>query len=169
MESSGRIDLNKKKNALQRRGIQARKDERERLPQLRSFPGGYIPIGTPNIATLLTQVRDPEKQPNEEDLESLKLHPGIDERLQAANKKKEKAYTLVYDDFWTTTSVLRLGKRSADVVCRRSLVIEVEQEIEDGLDEEQLEEEVLMDVESEAESYISNDAIVSQDDFVFIN
>jgi hypothetical protein len=38
--------------------------------------------------------------------------------------------------------------------------------MEDGLDEEQV-EEVLSDVESEAESYMSNDGIVSQDDFVF--
>jgi hypothetical protein len=165
-----RIDLNKKKNALRKRGVQARKDERERLRQLRSFPGGYIPIGTPNITTLLTQVRDPEKQPNKEDLESLKLHPGIDERLQAANKKKEKAYTLVYDDFLDYEISAETWEEERRRLCRPSLVIEVEQEIEqemeDGLDEEQV-EEVLSDVESEAESYMSNDGIVSQDDFVF--
>jgi hypothetical protein len=56
--------------------------------------------------------------------------------------------------------------------CRPSLVIKVEQEIEqemeDGLDKEQV-KEVLSDVKSEAESYMFNNAIVSQDDFVFIN
>jgi hypothetical protein len=55
---------------------------------------------------------------------------------------------------------------------RLSLVIEVKQEIkqemENSLEEKQV-EKVLSDIKSKAESYMSNNTIVSQDDFVFIN
>jgi hypothetical protein len=77
---------------------------------------------------------------------------------------------LVYDDFLDYEISAETWEEERRRLCRRSLVIEVEQEIEqemeDGLDEEQV-EELLSDVESEAESYMSNDGIVSQDDFVF--
>jgi hypothetical protein len=71
---------------------------------------------------------------------------------------------LVYNDFLDYEISAKTWEEERRRLCRRSLVIEVKQEIkqemEDSLDKEQV-EKVLSNVKSEAESYISNNRIVS--------
>jgi hypothetical protein len=69
--------INKAKKALHRRGIDARKAERERKKAIAQFDEEFIPI------ELLTPIRDPSKDPTSEDLESLKPHPCLVQALEA--------------------------------------------------------------------------------------
>jgi hypothetical protein len=69
--------INKAKKALNRRGIDARKAERDRKKAITEFNKEFIPL------ELLLPIRDPSKNPTLEDLELLKPHPCLVQALQA--------------------------------------------------------------------------------------
>ena len=66
-------DIRKLKIALNRRGIEARKSERERKKLLLELTAKeeFIPL------ELLVPIHDPEKDPTPADLEPLQLHPSL--------------------------------------------------------------------------------------------
>ena len=67
------VDRNKRKAVLYARGVAARKQERERKAKVRALEaaGQLVP------AEIMVPIRDPEKDPSAEDLESLEPHPSI--------------------------------------------------------------------------------------------
>ena len=67
------IAINKAKASLNRRGIAARKAEKERKKQVKIIQtkGGIVPV------ELLVVITDPEKHPSPEDLESLDAPPDL--------------------------------------------------------------------------------------------
>jgi len=67
------IAINKAKASLNRRGIAARKAEKERKKQVKIIQaeGGIVPV------ELLVVIPDPEKHPSPEDLESLEAPPDL--------------------------------------------------------------------------------------------
>ena len=67
------VDRNKKKAALYVRGVLARRQERERRDKIKALEATGQPV--PLEVTLL--IRDPEKDPNPKDLESLEPYPSI--------------------------------------------------------------------------------------------
>jgi len=71
--------IKKAQRALNRRGIDARRAERQRKKRVAEMKarGEAIPIEMNEV------IRDPEKTPTEEDLESLKPHPSLVEALKA--------------------------------------------------------------------------------------
>jgi hypothetical protein len=71
--------IKKAQRALNRRGIDARRAERQRKKRVAEMKarGEAIPIEMNEV------IRDPEKPPTEEDLESLKPHPSLVEALKA--------------------------------------------------------------------------------------
>jgi hypothetical protein len=71
-------DIRKSKNALNRRGVEARKAERERKRVLLELTAEeqFIPL------ELLVPIHDPEKNPTLADLESLQPHPSLVQALQ---------------------------------------------------------------------------------------
>lgn len=71
-------DIRKSKNALYRRGIEARKAEREHKRILLELTAKeeFIPL------ELFIPIRDPEKNPTLADLESLQPHPSLVQALQ---------------------------------------------------------------------------------------
>ena len=71
-------DIRKSKLALNRKGIEARKSERERKKLLLELTAKeeFIPL------ELLVPIRDPEKNPTLAELESLKPHPSLVQALQ---------------------------------------------------------------------------------------
>jgi hypothetical protein len=118
----------------------------------------------------------PEKEPNTDDLDSLKLAPDLDQALRAATEKKEKAYGLVYNDFLdypVSSDTLEEERRR---LRRPRLIVEVEQEIEEEMENDwqsEIEgEELLSDVEesdveeSDVESDKGYDLLAGQLDFV---
>jgi hypothetical protein len=173
--TAARIDINKKKNTLRRKGIQARKNKRERRRYTSQFLlGAPIPLKVP--LELFTPIQDPKKEPNTNDLDSLKLAPDLDQALRAATEKKEKAYGLVYNDFLdypVSSDTLEEERRR---LCRPRLIVEVEQEIEEEMENDwqsEIEgEELLSDVEesdveeSDVESDKGYDSLAGQLDFV---
>jgi hypothetical protein len=66
-------NIRKSKNALNRRGIEARKAERERRKVLLELTDNeeFLPL------ELLVPIRDPEKDPTLANLESLQPHPSL--------------------------------------------------------------------------------------------
>jgi hypothetical protein len=70
-------DIRKSKIALNRRGIEARKSERERKKLLLELTAKeeFIPL------ELLVPICDPEKDPTPADLESLQPHPSLVQAL----------------------------------------------------------------------------------------
>jgi hypothetical protein len=77
---------------------------------------------------------------------------------------------LVYNDFLDYKISAKTWEKKRQRLYKRSLIIkikqEIKQEIKDSLDKEQV-KKLLSNIESKAESYMSNNRIVSQDDFVF--
>jgi hypothetical protein len=71
--------IKKAEKALNRRGIDARCAERERKKKLAELQasGAFIPID------IYEPIRDPEKSPTPEDLETLKPHPSLTQALEA--------------------------------------------------------------------------------------
>jgi len=69
--------INKAKKALHRRGIDARKAERDRKRAITEFNEEFIPM------ELLTPIRNPTKDPTLEDCESLKPHPSLIQAVEA--------------------------------------------------------------------------------------
>jgi hypothetical protein len=71
-------NIRKSKNALNRRGIEARKAERERKRVLLELTAKeqFIPL------ELLVPIHDPEKNPTLADLESLQPYPSLVQALQ---------------------------------------------------------------------------------------
>jgi hypothetical protein len=67
------VDRNKRKAALHARGVLARKQEKERKDRVKAL------LATDQLvpAELAVPIRDPEKDPSSEDLESLEPHPSI--------------------------------------------------------------------------------------------
>jgi hypothetical protein len=68
-----RVASNKAKNELHRKGVDARKAERERKKKIQALQSAREPVPE----DLLIPIRDPEKDPTPEELESLKLHPAL--------------------------------------------------------------------------------------------
>ena len=71
--------VNKAKKKLKTRGIQARKDEKNRKKRLQQFliRGKELPIG------IEIPILDPEKEPSTANLEALLPHPSLVEALEA--------------------------------------------------------------------------------------
>ncbi|KIN00700.1 hypothetical protein OIDMADRAFT_29776 [Oidiodendron maius Zn] len=67
------VDRNKKKAALYARGVLARRQERERRDKIKALKA----TGQPVPLELTVPIRDPEKNPTSEDLESLEPHPSV--------------------------------------------------------------------------------------------
>src|SRR5450432_3808827 len=78
-ERAIREAVNKAKKALNRRGIDAQKAERERKKAIMKLQAKNeaIPLD------LLFPIRDPEKEPTLDELESLKPHPSLVQALEA--------------------------------------------------------------------------------------
>jgi hypothetical protein len=74
---------NKAKNQLKDRGIQARKDEKARLNYLKE----QQPLGTYIPPEMLLPIRDPEKQPTEEEKEALRANPALYDYLAQMEKE----------------------------------------------------------------------------------
>jgi hypothetical protein len=67
------VDRNKRKAALHTRGVLARRQEKERKDRIKVLLATDQPVPT----ELRVPIRDPEKDPSAEDLESLQPHPSI--------------------------------------------------------------------------------------------
>jgi hypothetical protein len=67
------VDRNKRKAALNARGVVARRQEKERKDRIKASQA----TGQPVPLELTIPIRDPEKDPSPEDLESLEPHPSI--------------------------------------------------------------------------------------------
>jgi hypothetical protein len=67
------VDRNKRRIALNARGVVARRQERERKDRIKALQAR----GQPVPLELTIPIRDPEKDPSPEDLESLEPHPSI--------------------------------------------------------------------------------------------
>jgi hypothetical protein len=67
------VDRNKRKAALYARGVLARRQEKERKDRIKALQA----TGQPVPVELTVPIRDPEKDPSLEDLESLEPHPSI--------------------------------------------------------------------------------------------
>jgi hypothetical protein len=67
------VDRNKRRIALYERGKAARKQERARKARIKALrrTGQLVPV------ELTILIRDPEKNPTPEDLESLEPHPSV--------------------------------------------------------------------------------------------
>jgi hypothetical protein len=67
------VDRNKRKAALYARGVLARRQEREGRDKIKALEatGQTVPL------ELTVPIRDPEKNPTPEDLESLEPHPSV--------------------------------------------------------------------------------------------
>jgi len=77
--------VRKAEKALHRRGVDARRAERERKKRVTEMKakGEFIPI------KMYEFIRDPEKNPMSEELESLKPHPSLIQTLEALQPNQE--------------------------------------------------------------------------------
>ena len=141
--------VNKAKRSLNRRGIEARRLERERrqlIVELRAR-GEYIHMD------LFDPIQDPEKDPTPEDLELLKPHPSLIQAL-------ENLCPLIDPQLYDSNSDVEIQlKRVEDVINI------VEDEISNDNDDE-----IGRDYRSESEeSHVSIDSIARNADFVALN
>ena len=67
------MDRNKRKAALNARGVVARRQEKERKDRIKALQA----TGQPVLLELTIPIRDPKKDPSPKDLESLEPHPSI--------------------------------------------------------------------------------------------
>jgi hypothetical protein len=141
--------INKAKKALHRRGIDARKAERDRKKAIAEFNEEFIPI------ELLTPICDPSKDPTPEDLESLKPHPCLVQALEALRP------TIPIDPQLLTDS----NSDSDEVAFQLERVVDVVDVVHDKSDDDDDELEGPHSSDSE-ESIGSNDSIARNADFI---
>jgi hypothetical protein len=145
--------INKAKKALHRRGIDARKAERERKKAIAMLNKEFIPIG------LLSPIRDLSKDPTLEDLELLKPHPCLVQALEALQPTVPIDPQLLTDSDSDSEKVAFQLEQVVDVVD----VVHDESADNDDDDDDEL--EGLYSSESE-ESIGSNDSITRNADFI---
>ena len=137
--------INKAKKALHRRGIDARKAERDRKKAVAESNKEFIPI------ELLTPICDPSKDPTLEDLKSLKPHPCLVQALEALRP------TVPIDPQLLTDS------ESDEVAFQLEQVVDVADVVRAESDDDEIEGPHSSESE---ESMGSNDSIARNADFI---
>jgi hypothetical protein len=104
-------------------------------------------------------------------LDFLKLVPNLDQAFRAATEKKEKAYSLVYNDFLDYSVSSDTLEKERRRLCRPRLIVKIKQKVEKKMKNDwqsEIEgEELLSDVkESDVESNKGYDSLTRQLDFV---
>jgi hypothetical protein len=86
----------RRRTRWEEKAVQARKNKRERRRYAGQFPlGAPIPLIVP--LKLFTLIRDPGKESNTDDLDSLKVAPDLDQALRSATEKSDVESDKGYD------------------------------------------------------------------------
>ena len=135
--------VKKAQKALNRRGIEARRAEKARKKRIEEIKakGEIIPIKMNEV------IRDPEKNPTSEDLESLKPHPSLIQALEALEENVAIDPQLLEDD---DDIELRLERTEEEII---------------ALSDDSEQEEILSNDDN---SIASVDSIARNADFVFL-
>jgi hypothetical protein len=140
--------VNKAKKALNRRGIDARKAERERKKAIIELQAKNKVI----LLDLLFPIRDPEKEPTLDELELLKPHPSLVQALEA-----------IQPSIPIDPQLIEGGSNSdSDVDIRLEPEVEMVDIIHDYSDENEMDSPY----SSESESIRSLDSIARNADFI---